>query len=505
MTLIHGDDEFGSSDLVGNDHGYRKSKLIDNFIHSVVKTEETMKTLWTDNRLTTACRYGHVLIYDEFTRSRPEANNVLLSVLGERLLNLPKKCNGGDGYLEVHPAFRAIFTSNPQEYAGVHKSQDALLDRLITIYMDHYGRDTEVAITASSGGVSAEMAEQIVDLVHFFRKRDPSGQHPSIRAAIMIARVLGCQGLACDPANPLVLSTCRDVLHIGNPCGRAKNPAPSLDLQSTLQAIWGSRRNEASDPSGRRPTTTTMGAWPDWRPTWRPPPRPKRCSYEEQTSQRPAGHPHPQQPDRRRGQSAAEVPPRGQPGAEEVALQQGSRRRPKAVRGNGQENRRTRRRKGPTPGIGPGPAARPGGAHCGSAFGKRYGIAGTMCRWSAARLRTEVLRLRMTRERRKRELMTTQELPVRRPTLVQAQAAVRAFLQEALPDVHRVDVTRVMRIEFNEGGWEADAAVWQPNATIQALGLSTEHPVLDQNFYVVRLDGELNVIGYESKEAESQS
>ena len=127
VTLIHGDDEFGSSDLVGNDHGYRKSKLIDNFIHSVVKTEETMKTLWTDNRLTTACRFGHVLIYDEFTRSRPEANNVLLSVLGERLLNLPKKCNGGEGYLEVHPAFRAIFTSNPQEYAGVHKSQDALL------------------------------------------------------------------------------------------------------------------------------------------------------------------------------------------------------------------------------------------------------------------------------------------------------------------------------------------------------------------------------------------
>jgi gas vesicle protein GvpN len=71
VTLIHGDDEFGSSDLVGSDQGYRRSKLIDNFIHSVVKTEETLKTLWADNRLTTACRHGHVLIYDEFTRSRP--------------------------------------------------------------------------------------------------------------------------------------------------------------------------------------------------------------------------------------------------------------------------------------------------------------------------------------------------------------------------------------------------------------------------------------------------
>ena len=116
-----------------------------------------MRTLWIDNRLTTACRYGHTLVYDEFTRSRPEANNVLLSVLGERLLNLPKLRYAGDGYLEVHPGFRAIFTSNPEEYAGIHKSQDALMDRLITIHMDHYDRETEVAITAARSGVPHAM------------------------------------------------------------------------------------------------------------------------------------------------------------------------------------------------------------------------------------------------------------------------------------------------------------------------------------------------------------
>ena len=137
VTLIHGDDEFGSSDLVGNDTGYRKNRLVDNYIHSVLKEEETMRTLWVDNRLTTACRYGHTLVYDEFTRSRPEANNVLLSVLGEGLLSLPKLRYAGEGYLKVDPAFRAIFTSNPEEYAGIHKSQDALMDRLIPIHVDH--------------------------------------------------------------------------------------------------------------------------------------------------------------------------------------------------------------------------------------------------------------------------------------------------------------------------------------------------------------------------------
>ena len=55
VTLIHGDDEFGSSDLIGKDYGYRKQKLIDNFIHSVMKTEEEVRSLWVDNRLTTAC------------------------------------------------------------------------------------------------------------------------------------------------------------------------------------------------------------------------------------------------------------------------------------------------------------------------------------------------------------------------------------------------------------------------------------------------------------------
>ncbi len=48
VVLIHGDDEFGGSDLVGRDAGYSKKKLVDNFIHSVLKTEEEMKMLWVN-------------------------------------------------------------------------------------------------------------------------------------------------------------------------------------------------------------------------------------------------------------------------------------------------------------------------------------------------------------------------------------------------------------------------------------------------------------------------
>ena len=212
VTLIHGDDEFGSSDLVGRDAGYRKSKLIDNFIHSVLKTQEEMQSLWVDNRLTTACQNGDALIYDEFNRSRAEANNALLSILSEKILNLPKLRATGDGYLEVHPEFRAIFTSNPEEYAGTHKTQDALMDRLITIHLGHYDRDTEVRITRAKSGIPKADAEAIVDVVRELRTVGVNNHRPTIRACITIARILAQAGGRARWNDPVFQWVCRDVL-----------------------------------------------------------------------------------------------------------------------------------------------------------------------------------------------------------------------------------------------------------------------------------------------------
>ena len=189
VILIHGDDEFVTSDLVGGEHGYRKKKTVDNFIHSVLKTDEKVSGMWIDNRLTVACKHGFTLVYDEFTRSRAEANNVLLSVLEERILDLPA-ARGEDAYLKVHPNFRAIFTSNPEEYAGVYKAQDALLDRMINVSLTHYDRDTEIAITSAKSETSESDTERIVDMVRELRKEHIGGSSPTIRASIMLAKVL---------------------------------------------------------------------------------------------------------------------------------------------------------------------------------------------------------------------------------------------------------------------------------------------------------------------------
>jgi gas vesicle protein GvpN len=68
-VMITGDEDMATATLVGSQRGYHYRKVVDRFIHNVTKTEETAEHHWADHRLTTACREGYTLIYDEFTRS----------------------------------------------------------------------------------------------------------------------------------------------------------------------------------------------------------------------------------------------------------------------------------------------------------------------------------------------------------------------------------------------------------------------------------------------------
>ena len=212
VVMIHGDEEFSTSDLVGGEYGYRIRKVVDNFIHSVLKTEEDMRKRWVDNRLTVACKYGFTLIYDEFTRSRPEANNVLLSVLQEKMLDLPAAREGDSNYLRVDPDFTAIFTSNPEEYAGVHRSQDALRDRMITMDLDHFDEETETHITEAKTGLANGDASKIVKIVRGLRESDAYEFAPTIRGCVMIGKTIKIRKAAVDKNDQVFRQTCMDIL-----------------------------------------------------------------------------------------------------------------------------------------------------------------------------------------------------------------------------------------------------------------------------------------------------
>jgi len=221
IVMIHGDEEFKTSDLVGAEYGYRLKRVHDRYISTVKKLEEDVVKKWMDNRLTVAVKNGFTLIYDEFTRSRPEANNVLLAILEEKMLELPS-IGSEETYLRVDPNFRAIFTSNPEEYAGIYKAQDALRDRFVTMNVGFFDEETEIQIVKSRSGIPDAEAKKIVKVVRNFRNLGVHKHLPSIRESIKIARVLKKGDKKPSKRDPFFKKLC---FHVLTDVNHAMDPA----------------------------------------------------------------------------------------------------------------------------------------------------------------------------------------------------------------------------------------------------------------------------------------
>ncbi len=211
IMLVFGDDEAKSSDLIGSQSGYTRKKVVDNYIHTVMKVEDELKQNWVDSRLTLACREGFTLVYDEFNRSRPEVNNVLLSALEEKLLVLPPSSNQTE-YIRVDPHFRAILTSNPEEYYGVHATQDALMDRLVTISMPEPDELTQQEILVQKTEIDRVSALLIVRLVKAFRVKTQGDKISGLRSGLVIAKVCKEHAIAVSPSDADFREICSDIM-----------------------------------------------------------------------------------------------------------------------------------------------------------------------------------------------------------------------------------------------------------------------------------------------------
>ncbi|TCO77908.1 gas vesicle protein GvpN [Marinisporobacter balticus] len=209
--IIFGNEEFGRTDLIGGNFGVTKKIVQDNYVHSVMKHQIDYNQKWIDGRLLNACKTGATLIYDEFTRSRAEANNVLLSILEEGVVEVPLN-REKTRFVKVHPDFRIIFTSNPEEYSGIYKAQDALKSRMITIDLDFPDVDTELEIVLKNTEVDKRTAQYIVDVVRNFRESSSSKFHPTIRSSIMIANIMKMNKINLSKDKELEIKIFEDIL-----------------------------------------------------------------------------------------------------------------------------------------------------------------------------------------------------------------------------------------------------------------------------------------------------
>lgn len=211
VVLVNGDASLGTADLVGEYGERERYSVRDEFVRDVVKRTDIERDRWVDNALTTAVREGATLVYNEFSRTKPAANNVFLSMFEEGVLELPGK-RGEDRSVDVHPEFRAIFTSNDAEYAGVHEPQDALLDRLVGVYLDYYDAETEREIvTARVEEADADQVETVVDAVRAVRAQ--LDVTVGTRAAVMAAEAVAALERGDESADDdAVVQCCVDAM-----------------------------------------------------------------------------------------------------------------------------------------------------------------------------------------------------------------------------------------------------------------------------------------------------
>ena len=206
----HGDMTIG--DAIGAYQGYRYHRLVDNYVRSVLKVDESMEERWANGWLTEAVAFGYTLVFDEFNRTPPAVQNVLLSVLQEGFIPLSQV--GQAKIVDAHESFRVITTSNLHERAGIHPVADALMDRLITIDLSSVDEETETAIVEARTGIGTSEAHELVGLVRRLREL-ARATDSSVRASIALGQLFKDNGWSLEPGHwPAELpDTLRDLLY----------------------------------------------------------------------------------------------------------------------------------------------------------------------------------------------------------------------------------------------------------------------------------------------------
>ncbi|MEN0087978.1 MAG: AAA family ATPase [Pseudomonadota bacterium] len=210
IIIVSGNSEMTTADLLGREAGIRSKKVVDASIQSVRKTESETSRIWSDGKLSEAMRLGCTFIYDEFSRTPAATNNVLLMPLEERRL-LFTHPDSSVSDLSAHENFRAIFTSNPADYAGVDSVQDALLDRMITVRLGGHDQDTVAGIVAARTGIDIRRAAQLVAVVHTLRSQALIAAEASVRSCVMLATIVQTRDLKVDADDPSFVQLCVDL------------------------------------------------------------------------------------------------------------------------------------------------------------------------------------------------------------------------------------------------------------------------------------------------------
>lgn len=163
------------------------ARLVGHFDPARVMAEGYDADVFVDGPLASALRDGSLLYVEEINRVPEETLNVLITVMSEGELHVPRL-----GRLAAAPGFRLVAAMNPFDAIGTARISGAVYDRVCRLAVDYQTATDEGQITlreSGSGDIDPNWVAKVVDLVRLTRSHGDLRVGSSVRGAIDMCAV----------------------------------------------------------------------------------------------------------------------------------------------------------------------------------------------------------------------------------------------------------------------------------------------------------------------------
>ena len=146
------------------------ARLAGHFDPAQVMEAGYSEAVWVDGPLVRALRDGRILYLEEINRVPEETLNLLVTVMSEGELTVPRL-----GTIKADPAFRMVAAMNPFDAVGTARISGAIYDRVCRVSMDYQTEGEEIEIAARASELPARFVRVVVAVVRATR------DHPEVR------------------------------------------------------------------------------------------------------------------------------------------------------------------------------------------------------------------------------------------------------------------------------------------------------------------------------------
>lgn len=191
---------------------------------------------FTDGPLLQAMRAGALLYLEEFNRIPEETLNVLITVLAEGEIAVPRL-----GMVAADADFRLIAAMNPFDAIGTARVSQAIADRICRVVLGYQDAAAERQITAAVTGESGQVVDFSVALTRATRDHRDVRMGASVRGAIDLvllltglARLRGERGMVRDTARDAAYAALSGRIAVADGCDRS----PESVLDELIGQAW---------------------------------------------------------------------------------------------------------------------------------------------------------------------------------------------------------------------------------------------------------------------------